>query len=75
MVIFNFFIVIPDIVSSLGFGWVMSHVLDNNRLYAVVAGGVFLFLAALLVWRVRDPSEAPAATPAGQVVTPSGAVA
>jgi maltose/moltooligosaccharide transporter len=75
MGIFNFFIVIPEIVASLGFGWVMSHVLDNNRLYAVVAGGVFLFLAALLVWRVRDPSEAPAATPAGQVVTPSGAVA
>jgi maltose/moltooligosaccharide transporter len=75
MGIFNFFIVIPEIVASLGFGWVMSHVLDNNRLYAVVAGGVFLFLAALLVWRVRDPSEAPAVTPAGQVVAPSGVTA
>jgi maltose/moltooligosaccharide transporter len=72
MGIFNFFIVIPEIVASLGFGWVMSHLLDNNRLYAVVAGGVFLFLAALLVWRVRDPSEASAPVPAGQpVMTPS----
>ena len=76
MGIFNFFIVIPEIVASLGFGWVMSHVLDNNRLSAVVAGGVFLLLAAILVWRVRDPSEAPATAPAGQpVVTTGGAVA
>jgi maltose/moltooligosaccharide transporter len=75
MGIFNFFIVIPEIVASLGFGWVMSHLLDNNRLYAVVAGGVFLFVAALLVWRVRDPSEAPIAAPAGQPVVTTGAVA
>jgi maltose/moltooligosaccharide transporter len=76
MGIFNFFIVIPEIVASLGFGWVMSHVLDNNRLSAVVAGGVFLLLAAILVWRVRDPSEAPATAPAPQpVVTTGGAVA
>jgi len=76
MGIFNFFIVIPEIVASLGFGWVMSHLLDNNRLSAVVAGGVFLFLAAILVWRVRDPSEVPATAPSGQrVVSTGGAVA
>jgi maltose/moltooligosaccharide transporter len=75
MGIFNFFIVIPEIVASLGFGWVMSHLLDNNRLYAVVAGGGFLFLAALLVWRVRDPSEAPASVPSGQPVMTTGTVA
>jgi len=72
MGIFNFFIVIPEIVASLGFGWVMSHVLDNNRLSAVVAGGVFLFLAAILVWRVRDPSEAPVTAPSGQPVVSTG---
>jgi maltose/moltooligosaccharide transporter len=60
MGIFNFFIVIPEIVASLGFGWVMNHVLDNDRMAAVVAGGVFLAIAALLVLRVRDPGEAPA---------------
>jgi maltose/moltooligosaccharide transporter len=56
MGIFNFFIVIPEIVASLVFGWVMLHVLDNNRLAAVVAGGVFLVLAALLMQRVKDPA-------------------
>jgi maltose/moltooligosaccharide transporter len=60
MGIFNFFIVIPEIVASLGFGWVMNHVLDNNRLAAVVAGGVFMAVAALLVMRVDDRAEAPA---------------
>ena len=49
MGIFNFFIVIPEIVASLGFGWVMQHLLDNNRLAAVVAGGVFMVLAAVLM--------------------------
>jgi maltose/moltooligosaccharide transporter len=60
MGIFNFFIVIPEIIASLGFGWVMSHLLHNNRMAAVVAGGVFLALAALLVTRVTDRAEAPA---------------
>jgi maltose/moltooligosaccharide transporter len=55
MGIFNFFIVIPEIVASLGFGWVMLHVLDNDRMAAVVAGGVFLALAAVLMQRVKDP--------------------
>ena len=59
MGIFNFFIVIPEIIASLGFGWVMSHLLHNNRMAAVVAGGAFLALAALLVIRVNDRSEAP----------------
>jgi maltose/moltooligosaccharide transporter len=54
MGIFNFFIVIPEIVASLGFGWVMSHLLDNNRLFAVIAGGVLLAVAAVLMQRVQD---------------------
>jgi maltose/moltooligosaccharide transporter len=61
MGIFNFFIVIPEIAASLGFGWVMAHVLDNNRLAAVVAGGVFMALAALFTQRVDDVSARPGA--------------
>jgi maltose/moltooligosaccharide transporter len=59
MGIFNFFIVIPEIIASLGFGWVMAHVLHNDRLAAVVAGGIFLLLASLLMQRVHDSQEAP----------------
>jgi maltose/moltooligosaccharide transporter len=57
MGIFNFFIVIPEILASLFFGWVMSHLLNNDRMAAVIAGGVFMFLAALLVTRVDDQVE------------------
>ena len=55
MGIFNFFIVLPEIIASLGFGWVMNHLLHNNRLAAVIAGGVFMAIAAVLMQRVVDP--------------------
>jgi len=54
MGIFNFFIVIPEILASLFFGWIMNHLLNNNRITAVVAGGVFMILAAGLMLRVTD---------------------
>ena len=57
MGIFNFFIVIPEILASVFFGWIMNHLLHNNRLAAVVAGGVFLLLAAGLMQRVTDRGE------------------
>jgi maltose/moltooligosaccharide transporter len=56
MGIFNFFIVIPEIAASLGFGWVMGHLLDNDRLAAVIAGGAFMLVAALLALAVREPA-------------------
>ena len=55
MGIFNFFIVLPEITASLVFGWFMLHVLHNNRLAAVIAGGIFMVLAAVLMQRVIDP--------------------
>jgi maltose/moltooligosaccharide transporter len=64
MGVFNFFIVLPEIAASLGFGWVMAHLLDNNRLAAVIAGGAFLVIAAVMMQRVRDASE-PSRSPAG----------
>jgi maltose/moltooligosaccharide transporter len=57
MGIFNFFIVLPEIIASLAFGWIMSHLLHNNRLAAVVSGGVFMIVAAVLMQRVEDPGE------------------
>jgi maltose/moltooligosaccharide transporter len=53
MGIFNFFIVLPEVFVSLGLGWVMHHFLDNNRLYAVVMGGVFLIVAAIAALRLE----------------------
>ncbi|MCF8275632.1 MAG: MFS transporter [Flavobacteriales bacterium] len=53
MGIFNFFIVLPEIIASLGFGWVMESVLDNDRLSAVMLGGGLMLLAAVLTLRVQ----------------------
>jgi maltose/moltooligosaccharide transporter len=55
MGIFNFFVVTPEILASLFFGWIMIHLLHGNRLYAIIAGGVFMLLAASLMQRVTDP--------------------
>jgi len=57
MGIFNFFIVLPEILASLCFGWLMSHVLNNNRLLAVEVGGCLMVIAALLALRVNEHDE------------------
>lgn len=50
MGIFNFFIVLPEIIASLGFGWLMRNVLNNNRLLAVQIGGGLMILAAVICY-------------------------
>ena len=54
MGIFNFFIVLPEILSSLCFGWIMSHLLGNNRMSALVVGGVCFIMAAILTQRIQE---------------------
>jgi len=68
MGIFNFFITIPEITASLFFGWVMLHLLHNNRLAAVLAGGFFLILAAVLMKRVVDVALVEAPSPKTEAV-------
>ena len=57
MGIFNFFIVLPEIIASLFFGWIMAHLLNNNRLLAVEIGGCMMILAALLALRINEKEE------------------
>ncbi len=59
MGIFNLFIVIPEIIVSLGFGWVLDHLLGGERYMAVVFGGVCMLFAAILTLRVRSNVTAP----------------
>ncbi len=59
MGIFNMFIVLPEIVVSLGLGWIMSHVLDNNRLLAVVLGGFCFLIAVPFTLRVTESAPQP----------------
>ncbi len=54
MGIFNFFIVIPEILSALFFGYIMSGLFGNDRMMAVVLGGFCFVGAALLTLRVTE---------------------
>ena len=57
MGIFNSFIVLPQVIASVGLGWVMKNFLGNNSLMAVVLGGVFLVVAAVSVSGVKKVTE------------------
>ncbi len=60
MGVFNFFIVIPQIVVSLVMGGIVGAVFGGDSLWAVVTGGVSLLVAAAATLRVEE-----AAGPAG----------
>ncbi len=48
MGIFNFFIVLPEILASIFFGKIMSNFLNNDRLMAVQIGGFLLLTASII---------------------------
>ena len=48
MGIFNFFIVLPEIIASLFFGKIFEHFLNSDRLTAVLIGGVLLCTAGIV---------------------------
>ena len=48
MGIFNFFIVLPEIIAAFLYPWLMKYVFDNNMLTAVLSGGVLMIIAALI---------------------------
>ncbi len=58
MGIFNFFIVLPEIIASLFFGWIMTNLLGNNRMLAVQIGGALMFLAGLICYFVVKETKA-----------------
>jgi maltose/moltooligosaccharide transporter len=74
MGIFNMFIVLPEIIVSLGLGWIMAHLLDNNRLLAVVLGGVCFLIAVPLTLRVKEAMPQPTITATLQPALESEAV-
>jgi maltose/moltooligosaccharide transporter len=57
MGIFNFFIVLPEILASLFFGKIMENWLDGSRMAAVTIGGILIIIAAFLTLRINEKSE------------------
>jgi maltose/moltooligosaccharide transporter len=53
MGIFNFFIVIPQIVATSSLGSLLNHLMDKRPLNVLVLGGLSFLLAGILALRVR----------------------
>jgi len=54
MGIFNFFIVIPQILAASILGFLMRHFFNDDAIWALVAGGISMFIAAITVFFVDD---------------------
>lgn len=57
MGVFNFFIVLPQILASIGMGAVVKHLLGGEGMNAVLLGGVSLVIAAASTLLVGKESE------------------
>jgi maltose/moltooligosaccharide transporter len=58
MGIFNFFIVIPQLLAASILGWLLRVFFHAQPIYALALGGASLLLAGLCVLRVEEPSVA-----------------
>jgi len=61
MGVFNFFIVIPQIVAAAILGFVVGTFFGGHAIYALVVGGASFVLAAALTLRVEDRDDVAAA--------------
>ncbi len=57
MGIFNFFIVIPEIIAALTFGYIMKNVLGNSQVTAVMLGGVLFIIAAIITFFIPGEDD------------------
>ncbi len=57
MGIFNFFIVIPQILAATLLGFMVKILFHGESIYALISGGISMFLAAALVLIVNDNKD------------------
>jgi maltose/moltooligosaccharide transporter len=57
MGIFNFFIVIPQILAASILGSMVKHLFDGNTMLALVSGGISMVIAAISVRFVKDVDD------------------
>jgi maltose/moltooligosaccharide transporter len=55
MGIFNFFIVIPQILAASILGFLITKIFDNQPIYALVIGGCSMIIAGVMTLRVKIP--------------------
>jgi maltose/moltooligosaccharide transporter len=66
MGVFNFFIVIPQVVAAGMLGFVLRTLFGGAPIYALALGGLCLVVAGLLTLRVPVPATQPSSPPSGQ---------
>ena len=54
MGVFNFFIVIPQLVAASILGFLVGSLFGGQPIYALLVGGISMIIAGLLSLRVRD---------------------
>ena len=54
MGIFNFFIVIPQILAATILGFMVKSLFNGDSIYALLLGGISLLVAAALILFVKD---------------------
>jgi maltose/moltooligosaccharide transporter len=57
MGVFNFFIVIPQIIAGTVLGFMLTHLFHGQSIFILVSGGISMFIAGLLCLRVDDEDE------------------
>ncbi|MCZ4409183.1 MFS transporter [Cryomorphaceae bacterium 1068] len=54
MGIFNFFIVLPQIINAIFGGLIVKYAFGGNPIYALMLGGAFMILAGILTFRIKN---------------------
>ena len=57
MGIFNFFVVLPQIVNAIIGGPIVKSLFGGNAIYAIIISGISLIIASLLVSKVKDVDD------------------
>lgn len=63
MGIFNFFIVIPQIIAASILGFILKNFFESEAIYALIIGGIAMILSGLLSLLVNDKNELEVADP------------
>lgn len=55
--VFNFFIVIPQLIANTVLGWVLKDLFGGETIYMMLVGGIAFLIAAISVFVVEDKDE------------------
>jgi maltose/moltooligosaccharide transporter len=69
MGVFNFFIVIPQIIASIILGFIIKHYFHEQGIYALVIGGAAMVVGGILSVIIRDVDEKSPGITQAQLVT------